>query len=191
MAKSRKTGIRLSIEKLLIPEFVARGFEQVPPIRDSQLSPFGRYRRRSERGFDIIEIGFSKNRTSHFCLHIAQATGKTVWKTVQTLEEQWPLDVDPNFVVFRRGLVFRRWFGVRKYAREGISEAEYDSAVKEAIGGLPMIERYFAQGKTTLAMEKFPQGLTDDLGYIGLCFFAVVGTCFSLIWVAGWLWRHL
>ena len=187
MAKSRKTGIRLGIERLLIPELQARGFEQVPPIREG----FGRFRRRTDRGFDIIEIDFLQKPHVAFCLHIAQATGKTVWKTVQTLEEQWPLDVEPNFKVYRRGLVFRHRFGVRKYAREGISAAEYDEAVKQAIDCLPVIERYFATGKTTLAMEKFPQGPLDDLGYIGLCSLAVVGTSFTLIWVAGWLWRHL
>jgi hypothetical protein len=187
VAKSRKTGIRLGIERLLIPDLLVRGFEQVPPTREG----FGRFRRRSERGFDIIEIAFNKNRTSHFCMHVAQATGKSVWKTVQTLEEQWPLDVDPNFMVFRRGLVFRRWFGVRKYAREGISEAEYDVAVKQAVDYLPVIERYFATGKTTLAMAKFPQGPWDDMRYVGLCLAAVVGALFALLWVAGWLWRYL
>jgi hypothetical protein len=192
LARSQRKGIRLSIEKVLIPELLARGFEQYPPVRDPQLSPFGRFRRRSGRGVELLEVRFNKNRTSHFHFHIALVTAEsTVRRKLIPIDDQWPIDVDANFVVWRRGLVFRRWFGVKKYAREGISGAEYDASVMQAIETLPMIERYFARGRRTLAMEKFPQGLSDDLPYLFLCFVAVVGTFCALLWVAGWTWRLL
>ena len=192
MAKSRKTGIRRSIEKLLIPELEARGFQQLSEIRDPQLSPFGRLRRPAERGLELIEVRFNKNRTSHFHFHIALAKeGSVVWNQSIPLDDMWPVDADPNFIVWRRRLVFRRWFGVRKYARQGITEQEYDAAVQEAIGYLPMIERYFRDGTRTLAMGRYPQGVGSELAYVGLCAISVLGPFIALAWLAGWLWRQL
>ena len=192
MGGSKKTGVRRSIERLLIPELVARGFERVPPVQDAQLSPFGRLRRRGERGLDLIEIRFNKDRTSHFHFYIARATGEsTIWRKPVPIEDQWPIDVKPSFLVWRRGRVFRHWFGVKKYAREGITEQEYDDAVRVAIAYVPMIERYFLRGTRTLAMEKFPQGITDDLAYWGLCAGVILGPVFLAIWTAGWVVRNL
>jgi len=193
LARSRKTGVRLSIERLLIPALAARGFEHLPATDDAQLEPFGRFRRRTDRGLEIIEIPFNKNRTSHFCLHFARATGEPVaWiKGPVPIEDQWAMHVDPNFVLFRQGFLFRYRFGVRKYAREGISEAEYDAAVMKAVESLPIIERYFEKGKTTLAMRKFPDGPGDNLAYAGLCIGVVLGTFYAVLWVVGYLVRQL
>lgn len=193
MTKSRRTGIRRSLEKLLFPELSARGFEHLPETNDPQLAPFGRFRRRGERGLELIEVTFSKYRTSHFRFHIAIAReGASVWKTSKPVEDMWSLDVDPNFLVWRRGLVFRRWFGVRKYARQGITEQEYDAAVQQAIDYLPMIERYFRHGsRSLLAMAKYPQGLKDDLAYWGWCAVGVLAPAYAMVWALGWLWRQL
>jgi hypothetical protein len=189
---SKKSGIRRSLERLLIAELLARGFEHWPETIDSRRSPFGVMRRRTERGIELIEVRFNKYRTSHFNFHIAHVTSeKTVWKDPKPMEQQLPFDVDPNFVVWRRGLVFRRWFGVKKYAREGIRDEEFDTAVRQALGYLPMIEAYFQRGNRTLAMEKYPQGLRDDLAYWSVCTFAVIGSIWGLVWGVGWLWRHL
>jgi hypothetical protein len=126
-------------------------------------------------------------------LHVARAISeKTVWGTESVpLDAQWPYQVDPNYLVWRRGWVFRHWFGVGKKAREGISEQEYDDAVKVAIARLPSIDRYFERGKTTLALAKYPQGPTDDLAYFGLCIAVVLGIFFGGLWVVGWLVRQL
>ena len=192
MAKSRKTGIRKSIEKLLIPALVARGFEHSPGTRDSMLEPFGRFLRRT-RGLEMVVIRFNKNRTSHFNFHIARAVSEeTVWGSrLITPEDQWPTDVDPNYLVWKRGWVFRRYFGVRKKAREGIEEREYDAAVEEAVASLRWVDGYFEKGRTKLAMEKYPQGIADDLPYIGLCITVVLGPLLGGVWMLGWIFRHL
>ena len=192
MAKSRKAGIRRSIEKLLIPQLVARGFEHSPATQDSTLEPFGRFLRRTN-GVEIVVIRFNKNRTSHFNFHIARATKPEAKWGAGTIpiEDQWPLHVDPNFLVWKRGLVFRRYFGVRKTAKEGIEEREYDAAVEEAVARLPVIDRYFERGRTTLAMEKYPQGPADDWSYRGLCIAVVLGTFLSAVWAVGWIVRNL
>ena len=138
-------------------------------------------------------IRFNKNRTSHFNFHIARVISEqTVWGTEAVPPHaQWPSQVDPNYLVWRREWVFRHWFGVRKKAREGITEQEYDGAVNEAIARLPVIDRYFQSGKTTLAMAKYPQGPTDDLAYLGLCIAVVLGVFFGGLWVVGWMVRQL
>jgi hypothetical protein len=193
VARSRKQGIRRSVEQLLVPALVARGFEHLPATDDAQLSPFGRFRRRTERGFELIEIPFNKNRTSHFCLHFARFTGTPApsWAGNLAPDDRCVWHIVPNYQLFRRPLIFRYRFGVRKYAREGITEAEYDAAVMAAVESLPLVERYFSKGKTTLAMHKYPDGLRDNLGYVGLCITVVLGSVYAAIWTVGFLVRHL
>jgi hypothetical protein len=192
LAKSRKSGIRRSIERLLIPALLARGFEHVPATDDAQLNPFGRFRRRTDRGFEIIQIPFNKNRTSHFCLHFARTTGESVpwFNGPLAPEDQWAWHVDPNFQLFKLRLVFRYRFGVRKYARQGITDAEYDAAVMEAVENLPLIERYFETGKTTLAMHKYPEGPGEGLVYFALCAAVLLGGFYALLWLVGFLVRQ-
>ena len=192
MTASRKTGIRRSIEKLLIPALVARGFEQSPATESALLEPFGRFLRRTN-GVEIIVIRFNKDRTSHFHFHIARATTPdAIWADAPIpVEDQWPMHVRPNYLVWKRGLVFRHWFGVRKKAREGIEEREYDAAVVEAVARLPLIDRYFERGTTTLAMGKYPRGPADDWPYRSLCITVVLGTLFAGACVLGWIIRHV
>jgi len=141
----------------------------------------------------MVVIRFSKYRTSHFHFHIARATtpDAVCADGPIPIEDQWPMHVDPNFLVWKRGLVFRRYFGVRKKVKEGIDEHEYDAAVDEAIARLPLIDRYFERGKTTLAMGKYPRGPGDDWPYLVLCIAVVLGSFLAGAWLLGWIFRLL
>ena len=185
MAGSKRKGIRLAIEQRLIPELLARGFVQEPETSDQQLKPFGNFVRRGDHGVDIVAIYFNKNRTSHFHFHVA--------RSAQPLPTpvQWPWSVRPNFVVWRRGLIYRRWFGVRKRARDGISADEYDAAVRVAIRRLEVVERVLATNRGSLYVEEFPQGLRESLPYWTWCLLSVLVPLYAVAWALGWLWRHL
>ena len=185
MARSRKTGIRRAIEQQLIPELLARGFVQEPDTSDPQLNPFGRFVRPAGAGFDVVVIHFNKYRTSRFHFHIARSA-----RAIEA-SMRWPWNVRPNFVVWRRGLIYRRWFGVRKRAREGIGEPEYADAVRIAVRRLAVVERVLETRRRSLFVEEFPQGLREGLAYWAWCLASVVVPGCAAAWLVGWLWRHL
>jgi hypothetical protein len=185
MARSRKTGIRRAIEQLLVPELVARGFVPEPDASGGNLDPFGRFVRRSERGVDVLVIHFNKNRPSHFHFHVARAS------LVEGASKRFPAGIEPNFVVWRRGLIYRRWFGVKKFAREGISAEEYAAAVRASMRRLDVVERVLESGKRSLYVEEFPQGWREALGYWAFCLLTVLLPVCAAVWLGGWFWRHL
>jgi hypothetical protein len=176
-----KQNIRRSMERLLLPALATRGFEHVPAAPNELLRPYGRFRRLREGVFEVIEIQFNKNRTSRFRLNLARTTD----------EHQWAQDVLPHFHLTARGLTLRRWFGVRKEAREGITESEYDAAVKDVIALLPEVERLFATGRTTRRIERMPMTRWAYLAGMGETLIIVVIPILALVWIVGWLFRNL
>ena len=182
---ARRKGIRLAIEESLIPELLARGFVHELETADPQLNPFGRFVRQGEHGVDVLVIHFNKNRTSHFHFHVARSAEPKAdpWR--------WPWNVRPNFVVWRRGLIYRRWFGVRKRAREGISADEYAAAVRVAIQRLEVVERVLATNQRSLYVEEFPQGIRESVAYGTWCLLSVLVPLYAAAWLLGWIWRHL
>ncbi len=196
MAATKKYNIRRSIERHLIPALEARGFKRAPDnseSRDPLHNPYGRFRRHTGRGFDLIEIQFHKDRLSRFRLNLASAAGGE-WPWPQApipLEDQWTAHVFPNYYFTDRGLVFRRWFGVRKLARQGITEGEYDAAVDKVIRLLPQVDRLFATGRPSRRMQRMPEGALRFLAYAGQCLLAVVIPVYFAAWLVGWLVRNL
>jgi hypothetical protein len=177
-----KLNVRRSVERLLIPALAARGFEPVPGDAKDLLNPYGRFRRRAADGaFEIVEIHFNEYRTSHFQLHFA----------VTRQDHDWVVHVIPRFRLVRRRWTTYGWFGVRKKAREGISEAEYDAAVEEAIRLVPEIQRVFAEGRPGWHVVGNPQSAGDFLAHLGLLLVVFVTPFLFLAWLLGWLYRNL
>jgi hypothetical protein len=80
---------------------------------------------------------------------------------------------------------------VRKEAREGITESEYDAAVKDVIALLPEVERLFATGRTTRRIERMPMTRWAYLAGMGETLIIVVIPILALVWIVGWLFRNL
>ena len=184
-----------SVERLLIPEIVARGFVQGPRCDPSSNDPYGPFRRKSERGIELVELHFDKNLRSQFRLNVGVATKPFVMpfggRVVPPEEQSVSQTGNPFFILWRRGLIFRHWFGVPKLAKDGVSEAEFDAAVNPAIKLLPQIERLFETGKASRNMVRYPQGPLEGWGYVALCAITVLIPFSAMLWIVGWISRHL
>jgi hypothetical protein len=177
-----KLNVRRSVERLLIPALLARGFEQLPDPDKDVLHPFGQFRRQAGDGaFEWVEVQFDKYRSSNFQIHFA----------VTREPEAWLGRVVPRFRLVRRRWTTYGWFGVQKKAREGISEAEYDAAVEEAVRLLPEIERVFAGGRPGWHVVQNPGSARGYFAHLGLVLVVFATPFLVLAWLLGWLSRNL
>ena len=61
-----------------------------------------------------------------------------------------------------------------------------------ALRCLPRIERLLATGRSrSLYVERFPQGLVEELPYWAFCAAVVLTPILAAAWLAGWLFRQL
>ena len=169
---TRKLNVRRSLERLLFPALEARGFVRHPPAERDNLRPFGPFTRASERGLDFFEIQFDKNNPAHFRVNLAVLRAE--WKP----GEAWICADQKHYYLTRWGLPLRRWFGVRKKASEGISEAEYDAAVEVLMRQMPHVDRLFATGRRAWRMAEMPEPRRVALVLIG--FWILVAAVFVL-----------
>ena len=169
VAKSRKTGIRLSIEQILFPELEARGFSMAAD------SGWGRFSRIGANGTETLTIDFDKNNLAHFRMTLgveADATDRHVLS-------------GKHFYLTRWGLPLRRWFGVRKKVRDGITAAEYEAAVRLAMDCLPQVERLFATGKRSWRMAEMPE--PRWVGWFQMVFWGFIALFLTITLMAGFL----
>ena len=193
MAADKKLNVRRSIERLLLPALVARGFRQSDADARNIHNPYGRFRRHAAHGIEIVEVQFNKNNLARFRLNLAVATAACASLQGAPIapEDQWVGMVLPRYHMTRCGTPFRIWFGVRKPARKGITEAEFDAAVELVIRRIPQIERLFATGKRSWRMEENPVRASVFVLQMILGILAIGIPIGALLWLAGYLVRHL
>ena len=146
-----------SIRKHLIPAFLHRGFHLVPlnghdaergEIRS--IFPFGRLRRETVGGYEMIEIQFDKHGRAAFRLNIGVAPTAGIEHAAGPVaqEDIWMHFLDRYGEVYHFPLL-RRWFSLWCWERRTATESDFDALVKGVAELVPELERALSSGRNT------------------------------------------
>lgn len=156
MANNARRWLTKAIRSLLIPEFERRGFVVVPLDADDAQSreiraafPFGHLRRSSPSGYDLVEIQLGKYGAAEMRLNVGVAPVEGIEHALTGHIEQEDVRVgylDRSFELYRYPR-FRRWFSVRRWPWQDISEQHYIELVRYVVTLIPEVEDALKVGK--------------------------------------------
>lgn len=145
------------IRKHLIPAFQRRGFLLVPlsgqDARQGEIRsvfPFGRLRRGTPTGFEMVEIQLDKHGRAAFRLNIGIApTGGIAHAAgLVPLEDVWVHFLDRYGEVYRCPWL-RRWFSLWSWARRASTEADFEELVTRVAELVPEVEQALGSGRSS------------------------------------------
>ena len=156
--KQRRKWMRKSVETLLLPEFSRRGFQPVPWNEEEAKSawrtlvPFGRWRRRTSDGFEIIQVYFDPYGGPGFWIRfgaIPEGGTTDVFGNHLAAEDAWAeyLPVMYSTAPFRFFQAYCQQFKVRKWPWQSHTEADYVALVRRVIALMPDIETALREGR--------------------------------------------
>jgi hypothetical protein len=153
MADNARRWLTDSIRTLLIPEFEKRGFVTVPLTAKEARSefrtafPFGRFRRPSPSGFEMVEIQLDKHAKPAFRLNLGIAPTGGIEHVVGHVnqEDLWVHHL-PQYYEVEQSPRLQKWFSVRRWF--GSPQAsDYEELVRGVVEILPEIEQALRDGK--------------------------------------------
>jgi len=156
-----------------LPEFQRRGFEIVslpqprrgPVDRQFVVSfPFGRLRRASDRGFELVEVQLAPRGRAAFRLNfgvipevgVATPNGQV---TVEDAMVGWWLDEYYGLYSCPR---FRTWFSVPHWPFRKVTESDYEALIEHLIELMPEVERALRERKRGPHVRRV--GITRKIG---------------------------
>ena len=153
MAGNQRQWLRKAIKRHLLPVFEQRGFSIVP-LSDAELSdrgnrsalPFGRLRRASSRGFEVVEVQIAPyDPALRLNIGVVPKEGFTFsWGHAPA--EEFPVTGLQDFYVLYPSPWTRRWFKVRRWPWTKVTEADYDTLFKCIAYLIPDVEQVFKYG---------------------------------------------
>jgi hypothetical protein len=143
-----------AIREQLIPEFLQRGFVNVPldsqgpTDRESLVAfPYGRLRRQRPNGYEFVEIQMAPYSRAAFRLNIGVAPPAGIMGVhghiaaedvcVGWLEEFYTLHSCP---------FFQTWFSISRWSRKPVTQDAYRSLVARVVGLIAEVENALAEG---------------------------------------------
>ena len=153
MASSERTELIEAIRERLIPKLYQLGFTDVPLTRDEKGSevgtsfPFGRLRRPTSTGYDLIEIQLDKHRPAAFRLNFAKVPASGIVHAVGPVkaEDVW-VHYQDHFCELYASPTFRRWFSAAKLFGGKPGKQEIAAFVDRVAELIPQVESYFSSG---------------------------------------------
>lgn len=150
MAKPSRRGLTDALRQRLVAALEQVGFEAVASTAEEKRGevgaafPFGRLRRATVGGFDLVEIQLHKDGSAAFRLNLAKvpvdgidhASGHIVAENV------WVHYLD-HFCTLYAGRFLRRWFRVDDDA----SQEHIEALIDRVIDLIPQVELYFKEGR--------------------------------------------
>lgn len=135
----------------LVPELEQRGYVQVELSNDEKRSevgaafPFGRLRKRTANGFELIEIQFHKNGGPSFRLNGGRVPAQGIEHVVGHVkaEDVWVHYLD-HFCELYSSRLFRRWFALKGALHADDASAQIENLVASVVALVPQIEDYLA-----------------------------------------------
>jgi hypothetical protein len=153
MAKSDRRELIEVLRRRLVPAVEQLGFVVVAPdAREKSTEagaafPFGRLRRRTADGFDLIEIQFEKDGSAAFRLNVGQVPGVGIEHAVGHVaaEDVWVHYLE-HFCTLYSSRFFRRW--LRFEADDPAANGErLNELADSVIGLLPQVDDFLKSGK--------------------------------------------
>lgn len=144
-----------AIRAHLLPEFVKLGFEVLPLSgKDAggevrMAFPFGRLRRISPNGFEMVEIQLHRRRHASFRLNvgIAPPNGVSHFTGAHIAQEDvWVHYLDQYYEVYKCPL-FRQWFQIWHWPYRSVKKSNFDDLVGDVIGLLSEVELALHDGR--------------------------------------------
>lgn len=138
------------LRRRLVPALEQLGFTIVQLTEAEKRSaigaafPFGRLRRQTPQGFDLVEIQFDKDGSPAFRLNIGHVPREGIDHAIGHVAalDVWVHYLD-RFATLYSSCWFRRWFRARKHTTdEGI-----EALVQGVIVMLPQVEDYLRTGR--------------------------------------------
>jgi hypothetical protein len=150
MTKSTRRELIDTVRKRLVPALEGLGFSLVALSDQEKRSevgaafPFGRLRRSTATGFDLVEIQFNKDGSASFRLNIAQVPTAGIEHAVGRVaaEDVWVHYLDHFCTLYARRFL-RRWFHVEEAARQD----QIDATVERVVDLLPQVDDYLRHGR--------------------------------------------
>lgn len=145
-----------SLEAILLPELERRGFQRAPLAGEDARGemaigfPFGRMRRETAAGLELVEIQLDKRRLPAFRLNLGIAPEGGIQHPLTghvPQDEIWVHYLPRYWEVYAsrwtsHGLPFtRRWFAARRWPGAVPARADYDALVQRVVMLLPHVER--------------------------------------------------
>lgn len=153
MASKPRQWLVKSIRELLLPEFEERGFQTVPLDANESREvrsafPFGRHRRTSPPGFEMLEIQLDKRDVPAFSINIGTVPKEGITTTSGhfAAKDVWVHNLDRVYELYRYPK-FRRWFSIRRWPWQTVNESDYVELIKEVAELIPEIEQLLKDGK--------------------------------------------
>lgn len=145
-----------SINAMLLPSLRQHGFEVVPlsdeDARSSDIRtafPFGRLRRMSQRGFDLVEIQLDKRGGAEFRLNVGIAPPDGIEHFISghvAQEDIWVGYLDQSYEVYKCPRLWM-WFRVFHWPGRAVTKSNFDELVASVVELIPEVELALRDGK--------------------------------------------
>jgi hypothetical protein len=139
-----------ALRRQLVPALEQRGYATVD-LSDAERRteigaafPFGRLRRRTPNGFDLVEIQLDKYGHPAFRLNVGKVPGDGIQHGLSHIaaEDVWVHYLD-HFATLYAGRFLRRWFRMPRDA----TREDMDSLVARSVTLLSQVDEYLASGR--------------------------------------------
>jgi hypothetical protein len=148
---NQRQWLRKAVNRHLLPAFEQRGFTIMPLGKDEASDresrsafPFGRLRRPSPQGFEVVEIQMARY-SAAFSFNIA-VVPKEGYPPSWGQGGEFPVTWFEDWYEFHRWPRVSRGFSVHRWPWQTVTQADYDALVKRIVDLIPEIEQLFKDG---------------------------------------------
>ena len=155
MSKAELRWLTDSVERILIPAFIAHGFVRVALEAEDggsrqirQAFPFGRLRRIDGERVEQVEIQFDRHGKPVFRINFGLFPRQGIDHIAGHVEYEdvWIHYLDRYFVAYQIPL-FRKWFGLFRWPGRQVVEPDFDALADEVVSVISEIEQTLKSGK--------------------------------------------